>query len=69
MVDQYQVSLLRLGKGMNLFSLAGTDEVFGVGTGARGKHGTDDDGTGRGGQRGKFSDVIRIDGMPDADAD
>ena len=60
---------MRLGKGVDLLRLAGAYEVLGIRTRARGQHGTDRNRTGRGGQRRKFRDVIRIDGMPDADAD
>ena len=64
-----EVKSLRLGEGVNFLRLAGADEIFRVGTRTRGEHGTHGNGTGRGGQRCKFSDVIRIDGMPDTDAD
>ncbi len=60
---------MRFGKGTNLFSLPGSYEVFGVRARARAEHRADYDRTGGSSQCREFSNVVRIDGMPDTDAD
>jgi hypothetical protein len=69
LVDENEVRALLFGAGFDFRSLAGSYKILRVGARSRGEHQANAHGPRRRRQRLKLSRVVRIDGMPDADAD